>query len=92
MEDYMPKKFIRKLTDILELPKDVSLGLPFINMIGRDSVFIENHKGIRAFEANSIILNTNIGKLEIKGSNLLIKEITVDIMHIYGNIKAMIFL
>ena len=39
-------KIKEKISDALELPKDITLDIPKIVILGTDSVSIENHKGL----------------------------------------------
>lgn len=51
------------LAEILELPKDIILGIPKITMVGNLQLFIENHKGILEYTDTYIRINTKSGIL-----------------------------
>ncbi|MCL2593295.1 MAG: sporulation protein YqfC [Defluviitaleaceae bacterium] len=82
----MAKKIRNKLTDMLELPKEVVLGLPLISIIGSEEISIENYKGIIEYTSERIRINTSCGVLKIEGRNMVLKQITSENMLITGSI------
>ena len=40
----------KNMTEALELPKEIMLGLPLISLLGREEVTIENYKGILEYD------------------------------------------
>ena len=80
----MPKKIVKKIGKLLEIPEDISLGLPSVSLLGQEKLIVENHKGILAYQPDKIILNTSLKPLEIKGQDLILKEITADIVQVVG--------
>ena len=46
------------LSEKFDLPKDVTMNLPKITIIGNSEITIENHKGIILFERSIIKINT----------------------------------
>jgi len=81
----------RKITEALDLPKDIVLDIPRVTLMGRIAVFIENHKGIIQYSTEVVKVNTPIGTVVIKGENLIIKSILVDEITVEGNICALDF-
>ncbi|MGL4873141.1 MAG: sporulation protein YqfC [Clostridium sp.] len=66
----MENKIINKKNEILKkinMPREILTGEPKITITGKEEVKIENHKGIRVFDKEKVILNTSIGILTIKG-------------------------
>ncbi|NLN47948.1 MAG: sporulation protein YqfC, partial [Clostridiales bacterium] len=51
-------KIKEKLSDVLELPREIVLDISKIIVIGTDSVIVENHKGIIDYCDNKISINT----------------------------------
>ncbi|ADL07679.1 sporulation protein YqfC [Thermosediminibacter oceani] len=80
-----------RISDALELPKDIVLDLPRITVIGKISVFIENHKGILEYGTDKVCVNTNIGLLVIKGRELILKSIVADEIVVEGKIESLEF-
>ena len=85
-------KFKEKLTEILELPKEVVLNVPRMTMVGSGNLLIENYKGIIEYDDKRIRVNTGIGIIKILGARLVIKEITSEDIMIDGEIQSMEFL
>ena len=89
----VPKVSLKeRVTEILELPKEIVLNMPKMTLLGSRNLIIENYKGIIEYEENKIRINTGIGIIKIKGEGLSIKEITSEEVMIDGNIEIMEFL
>jgi sporulation protein YqfC len=82
----------RVMAEILEIPKDLVLDLPKITVIGRNELYLENHKGIIEYNLTRLRVNLSRGFLEIEGDNLEIKALMPDEMSIYGEIRSIKFL
>lgn len=79
-------KIKEKISDALELPKDITLDIPKVIILGTDSVSVENHKGIISYNDNQIKINTGCGILIISGERLAIKSIIQEEIIITGKI------
>ncbi|MCX7746709.1 MAG: sporulation protein YqfC [Clostridia bacterium] len=82
-------KLKEKVTEILELPKEIVLNIPKLTMIGNQNLLIENYKGIIEYDDNRIRLNTSIGTIRICGERLVIKEITSEDIMVDGAILSL---
>ncbi|MBQ2897302.1 MAG: sporulation protein YqfC [Clostridia bacterium] len=80
----------KKITSMLDLPKEVTLDYPKITIIGDESIVVENHKGLIELSQTVIRLNTKIFILKICGENLDIKSISEDEIEIVGRITGTI--
>lgn len=80
----MGKNIQSKLIEMLELPKEVDLDVPFFSMLGNEEVTVENYKTMLEYSENIIKLNTVKGVIKIEGRNLQIKEITGEDIKING--------
>ncbi|MDR0268983.1 sporulation protein YqfC [Paenibacillus sp.] len=82
---------LRKWTnEVLDLPQDVLQDLPRITMVGNKELSVENHRGVRYFSENRMILSLSEGLLEVEGSGLMIRAILPQEVMIEGiivNIK-----
>ena len=79
---------LRKLTaSLLDLPQDVIFDLPRITMIGNMQLYIENHRGVLAFSSELLQLQLSVGKLEITGTDLVIRAILTEEVFIEGVIS-----
>ncbi|QGT99988.1 hypothetical protein SYNTR_1395 [Candidatus Syntrophocurvum alkaliphilum] len=78
----------KAMADFLEIPKDLVLDLPKLTVIGRDELYIENHRGIIEYSVNKLRINLSRGYLEIEGENLEIKALMPEEMSILGRVRA----
>lgn len=79
------------VSEVLELPKDIMLGLPKITMVGRMEIHIENHKGIIEYSKEIIRINTSEGILKITGKNMDIKNIITEEVRVTGEVISIEF-
>lgn len=81
-----------KLTEMLELPKEIVLNVPKLTMIGNKDIVIENYKGIVEYDESRVRINTGIGVIKITGDRMAIREITSEDIMVIGNIVSLEFL
>ncbi len=81
-----------KMTEILELPKEIVLNMPKLTMLGNGDLIVENYKGILEYDEGVIRLNTTSGIIKVKGTNIYIKEITLESIMIFGDIQSLEFM
>jgi sporulation protein YqfC len=81
-----------KVTEALELPKEIVLNMPKLTMLGSGDLIIENYKGVIEYSEEKVRINTASGIIKISGSNLIIKEITAEDIIIKGIISSLEFL
>lgn len=87
-KEEVPKPRLKeKVTEVLDLPKEVVLDIPKLTMIGNTNLVIENYKGVIEYDIEKIRLNTGIGIIRISGKELVIKEITSEDIMVYGKIE-----
>lgn len=77
----------KAMADLLEIPRDLVLDLPILTLIGRDELYLENHRGIIEFSSQRIRINLSRGFLELQGDRLEIKALMPDEMKITGEIR-----
>ncbi len=85
------KKGVRMITEIFDLPKEATLGLPRIIMMGNEELMIENHEGIANYSAEEIRIKTKSGAIDIKGKEVHIKSIDTERVFVLGEILAVFF-
>ena len=79
-----------KIFNKLDFPRDISLDLPKIIVVGNREITIENHKGIIFFETNMVKINSRIGAIIIEGKEfeiLFIAETSVTISGVFNSIS-----
>ncbi|MEN6350026.1 MAG: sporulation protein YqfC [Syntrophomonas sp.] len=82
----------KAITEYLEIPKDLVLDLPKVTVVGRNELYLENHRGIIEFSLNRLRINLSRGFLEIVGENLEIKTLMPDEMAVSGEISFIRYL
>lgn len=80
------------MTDFFEIPKDLVLDLPKITIIGREELYLENHRGIIEYSPHRIRINLIRGFLEIEGKDLVIKALLAEEMSIKGEVYMVRFM
>lgn len=85
----MGKKNIRKIDELLELPKEVCSNVPKIIITGFDEMIIENFKGILEYEEFFVRINTHIGIVNINGYGLSLENMTDDDIRVKGKIESL---
>jgi len=85
------KSFREKLSETLELPKELVLDIPRITLVGNKDMMIENYKRIVEYGSSCLKLKTGSGIVKIKGNGLLIREISAEHILVEGEITDMEF-
>lgn len=80
--------FKNEISETLELPKEITLDLPKITLVGNLQLNIENHKGIIEYNTQRIRISSNSGMIKIIGQNLYIKTIIKEEIIITGEINS----
>ncbi|QQK75822.1 sporulation protein YqfC [Salicibibacter cibarius] len=75
------------LTKGMEVPADVTMGVPRVTLIGHLHVYIENHRGILSFTPQRILVRLSEGQLEVTGQDLFIKAILPEELVLEGTIE-----
>jgi sporulation protein YqfC len=77
--------------DLLELPKEVFFDLPRVVIIGNLQVTVENHQGLVAYDADSLTLALDTGRLVICGDGLVVGMVAPNDLTVTGRISAVRF-
>ena len=78
----------RVMAEFLEIPKDLVLDLPKVTIIGRNEIYLENHRGIIEYLPNRLRINLSRGFIEIEGTDLEIKTLMADEISISGLVHS----
>lgn len=78
-----------KMSDAFELPKEITLNLPKISMIGNIQMIIENHRGIIEYTPERIRVNSSIGIIKIDGKDMNLRNIASDDIIISGIVEKL---
>lgn len=79
---------MKRLDNILEMPREVCSNEPKLTIIGFEELMIENYKGILEYEDYYVRINTFIGIININGFNLKLEEMTEDDIKVMGKIQS----
>ncbi|MGI6036726.1 MAG: sporulation protein YqfC [Limnochordia bacterium] len=80
-----------RLTEALELPKDVALDLPRTTIMGDLQLAVENHKGIVEYSPEEIRIAFHEGQMVICGEGLTLTTLYREEIIIDGRINAIYF-
>ena len=82
------KTNLKKINDILEIPKEICSNNPKLTIIGFEEMIIENYKGVLEYEDFYVRINTYIGVVNVNGLNLKLEKMTEDDIKIIGKIES----
>ena len=82
----------REVVQRLELPKEVILDMPLISLTGREEISVENHKGLLEYSEERIRIGTKAGSLCIRGSGMVLRQMTAECIVAKGRILGLEFL
>ena len=81
-----------KLLGGLELPKDLILGIPYMQCYGNLEIIIENFRGILGISTCEIEVSSKNGRILICGKNLSVCAIRDRYLKVNGHIAKIEFL
>ena len=91
MKKNVGEQIDRQFSRMLDLPAEVALDMPKINLIGNMELYIDNHKGIRQYEEEQIAVSCREGYIIVWGKDLMLKSISQDDLCIGGQIAGVRF-
>ena len=80
-----------KIAQKLNIPEDISEGLPIVTVTGKCEVYVENYKGIIEYGKNCIKLQTKGCRITFTGKNLEIVSYTNVDMKITGVLESICY-
>jgi sporulation protein YqfC len=80
--------FSKAMADFLEIPKDLVMDIPKVTIIGRNELYLVNHRGIIEYSLNRVRINLSRGFMEIEGDDLEIKALLPEELSLYGEFKS----
>ena len=84
----MKKHNLRKIDNILEMPRELYTNEPKLTIVGFNEMIIENYKGILEYEEYYVKINTHIGIVNINGFNLKLEQMTGDDIKVIGKLES----
>ena len=80
-----------KLAEKLNIPQDISDGLPIVTVTGKNEIYVENYKGIIEYGKFCIKIQTKVCRVTFSGKNLEIVYYTNVDMKIIGEIESICY-
>ena len=77
----------RKINEFLEIPEEVYSNIPKITLTGFNELVLETYKGILEYEEMFASISTNIGIVNLSGTNINLEKMTNDDIRITGKIE-----
>lgn len=88
----MKKQFRERMSEVLEMPKEVIMDLPKLTMAGDKELYLENYKSILEYTDKLVRLNLGRREIKISGTDLAIRAIESADITVSGTISAVEFL
>lgn len=79
------KKIKERLSEALEIPKEISMDYPYLTLVGKNQMYVRNGKAIVSYTDTAVHINTSVYFLKIFGEGLHIRQMTGEMMEICGN-------
>lgn len=85
------REMLTKLSQKLELPLDIAVGVPHIEINGFGECSLDCHTGILEYEKHEIVVAVNIGVVTIQGCGLELRLMQKERLTVTGEIHAVFF-
>lgn len=82
---------IRRVTEILEIPPEVLVNVPRVEVVGHLQFRVENHRGIEQYEPHRVVLAIPDGRLIVTGRDLVIGWIDKNELLVTGQVRSLVF-
>jgi len=83
--------FKEVVADLFELPHEILLDLPRVTLVGNAQLYIENHRGVIAYDENQVRLSVKNGEIVVRGERLQIKNLLEEELLIKGLIEELTY-
>ena len=80
-----------KIAEKLNIPQDISDGLPIVTVTGKNEIYVENYKGVILYESNCIQIQTKNCRITFQGKHLEIVYYTNVDMKIIGELESVCY-
>lgn len=81
-----------QIVDLFQLPRDLFLGMPLLSLAGNRSLCITNHRGLRQYSSEKIVVTAKNFAIQITGRNLYIPSFTEAQIDITGYFEGIVFI
>ena len=77
----------KRIVEAMDIPQEALLDVPKITLAGRGHMLIENHRGVFEYHNETVRLHTVEGLLRIAGNELVLKDLSENLLYISGEIR-----
>ena len=81
------KKVLTEAAELFDLPADVVVGLPHVELVGNCQFYMERHKGILSYSGEAIDINGGKLVIRVRGRDLELVSMTGEALRIRGTIS-----
>jgi sporulation protein YqfC len=82
---------IQRVTGMLEIPPEVLVNVPRIEVVGHLQFRVENHRGLEQYQPHRVVLRIPDGYLIVTGRELVIGWIDRNEVLVTGQVRSIIF-
>lgn len=86
MKQNIQERLLQQAAAVLDLPADNVAGLPRVSLVGEEELRVENHRGILAYDTQSIHVSGGRYLIQIAGEELELRAMTGAELLITGRI------
>ncbi len=88
MDGKKRRSLLEKTASTVALPGEVLAGLHSVKLVGREELYLQNHRGILAYGEEEIIVSGGKILIRVRGSGLRLRSMTPADLMISGLITA----
>lgn len=85
-------KLVGRMAEAAGVPKELVLGVPVLQITGREEIRLENYRGIQEYTEELIRIQTRTGQIRLEGKRLKVEYYTNDEMKVTGWIQSIEYL
>ena len=82
------RKLLTTASQRLELPAEITAGLPKMELTGTTEFSVEPHKGLLEYEQQRISVASSIGAIHVNGRHMTIKLMNQERITVVGEIQS----
>lgn len=80
-----------QIVELFGLPRDLFQGLPLLSLAGNRALCITNHRGIRRYTSEQIVVAARPFAIEIRGKELCIPSFSGEQLEVTGIMEGIAF-
>lgn len=85
------RRGIQRFAQMLEIPPEVLVNVPRVEVVGHLQFRVENHRGLVVYEPNRVVLRIPDGQLVVTGRDLVIAWIDRGELLVTGQVRSLVF-